>query len=375
MDHILIYFPYALQENPKSGSGVRPKKIVEAFRAYGKENNLEAVVISGNSDERKKRTQDYIQSGLVKNASFCYMENSTSPFWLTDKKPKNLGVDTGFWNYLKRHNVPISCFYRDVYWKFDDMYAPPKGINALRPIMKWIYNQELKAYAKVVDHLYLPSLEMNEYVAWKGSFGELPPGMEKLPQEEVSEAPAIPKGVFVGGITDQIGIMTMLEGFDLINKETEVHLELVCRKEEYQRYPAMHAYENRPWLTVSHKSGAELKGVYKNASVALIPRERNAYHDFAVPVKMFEYLAYGLPIVATNCKAHARIIETEGYGVITEVSPEGFARGIQEAIDPSVYPNIKANVVDKAYERNSWRSRVEKVVKDMEAIQKGSGQK
>jgi glycosyltransferase involved in cell wall biosynthesis len=369
MKHILVYFPYKLQQNPKSGSGVRPKRIVEAFREYGEKHDVEIVVISGESAERKTLTQEYMEKDRAKDALLCYMENSTMPFWLTDGDhiPRNLGVDTRFWNYLKKRGVPIGLFYRDVYWKFDDMYVPPKNLTWLTPVMRWVYRKELETYAKVVDRLYLPSLEMNDYVGWRGTVDELPPGMENV--HEKQEIPSQkPKAVFVGGITDQTGIMMMLEAFQSINQDEEViQLELVCRENEYRRYPEMKKFEPFSWLKVSHKSGDELKEVYQDAWIALIPRERNAYHDFAVPVKLFEYLSYGLPIVATDCKAQARILSENGFGIITKAEVKDFASGVLAAIKPEQYEQMRNNIQTNAFDRHSWYARVEKVVRDLTA--------
>ncbi|MBS4195806.1 glycosyltransferase [Lederbergia citri] len=366
MKHIIVYFPYALQENPKSGSGVRPKRIVEAFKKYGEKQSVAIYVISGNSNERKELIRKYKEEYKVEDALFCYMENSTMPFWLTDNDhlPRRLFMDIRFWKFLKRAKIPIGLFYRDVYWQFDDMYSPPWNLSLLTPVMRFIYRKELKVYGDTVDCLFLPSLEMNEFVGWKGKADELPPGMDRM---ETDHQPSTipPKAIYVGAISDQIGIKLMLEAFSTINKERTINLELVCRKEEYARFTDIKQYEGLDWLTISHKSGNELKDVYESAAIALIPRERNTYHDFSVPVKMFEYLSYGLPIVATDCKAHARLIKKDGLGIITEANAESFAKGIIDALEIDTYKKLKQNINDKALERHSWISRVEKVAEQL----------
>lgn len=374
MKHIIVYFPYALQKNPKSGSGVRPKRIVESFRKYGEEHNIEIIVISGNTSDRHHLIQEYKKSEKVHEALFCYMENSTVPYWLTDQDhiPRKPFMDMQFWKYLKKANIPIGLFYRDVYWQFDDMFAPPKNIKQLTPIMRAIFRKELKAYEKIVDILYLPSLEMNDFVGWTGELDELPPGMEQLDiNKGIPSSP--PKAVFVGGVSDQKGVLLMLEAFENINKDKTVLLELVCRKEEYERYPAMHKYEGSEWLTISHKSGKELYEVYQTAAIALIPRERNTYHDFSVPVKMFEYFSHGLPIVATNCKAHARIIANDDLGIITEEETTSFASGVLAALETETYKRLKSNVETYAYNQHSWYARVEKVAAKL-ARKQGGGE-
>lgn len=376
MKHILVYFPYELQKNPKSGSGVRPKRIVEAFKQYCEEENHELVVISGTTSERQAAIEHYNARNDYHNALFCYMENSTMPYWFTDpdRKPKNVKLDSGFWNTLKQHNIPISLFYRDVYWKFDDMYVPPKGIKFLRYLMRQVYKQELKTYQKYVDLLYLPSLEMNKYVGWQGEVSELPPGMEKVEKRNniplKLEKPY--QAVFVGGISDQVGMLMLLEAFKVLNEnEHIINLELVCRENEYTKYEEMHKYEQYNWLKVSHLSGDQLIEVYDRSHLALIPREKNEYHDFAVPVKLFEYLSHHLPVAATDCDAQARLLKEEGFGAVSKVDPVEYGKAILDLLQPDTYNQTKQNIELKAWENHSWYARVRKVANDMLRIKEG----
>lgn len=375
MKHIIVYFPYELQKNPKSGSGVRPKRIVEAFKRYCTENELEMVLIAGTTSEREEKIEQYIKQDRFSDALFCYMENSTMPYWFTDpdRKPKKLKMDSDFWKLLKKNHIPISLFYRDVYWKFDDMYVPPKGIKFLRYLMRKVYEKELKTYEKSVDLLYLPSLEMNKYVGWKGKISELPPGMEDVEAGKKDLKLEKPfQAVFVGGISDQIGILIMLESFKQINEqETVVKLELVCRENEYNKYKEMKAYEKYSWLHIRHISGDELIPIYDQTHIALIPREKNAYHDFAVPVKLFEYLSYHLPVVATDCDAQARILTEQGFGTVSNVDASNFAQAVLKLLQPDQYTKVKQTIEQNAKNNHSWYARVCQVAKDMEEVRVG----
>lgn len=289
------------------------------------------------------------------------------PYWLTDKDhvPRAIGMDFGFWKKLKDNGIPIGCFYRDVYWQFNDMYVPPFGKKFLTPVMQGIYRKELKAYHKAVDILYLPSLEMNRFVKWTKKFDELPPGMEKTDEPE-KPSNSIPTAVYVGGITDQIGILTMLEAFDEINGAgTNVQLDFICREGEFKKDEKIQKYQDKAWINIMHLSGDELKEVYRKADIALIPREKNTYHDFAMPVKLFEYLSYHLPIVATNCDAQARLLEDNNFGIVSKVDKQDFKDAVQKALNPDVHASMTESIRQHAFTENSWDARVEKVAKDL----------
>ncbi|MBW8350285.1 glycosyltransferase [Bacillus sp. IITD106] len=367
MNNIIVYFPYKLSNNPKSGSGVRPIKMIEAFRAFGTNNGIEIIVISGESGLRKKKIKQFMNSGKVKNTLFCYMENSTTPYWLTNDNhiPKNPFIDYKFWKYLKRNNVSIGLFYRDIYWKFKEFYVL-KGIKKLvTPLMKKLYYQELSTYQKVVDILYLPSLEMNEFVEWPGKISGLPPGIDRMKIAETQNNHADLNLVYVGAINDEYGMNVLLQALDKVNQTKKVQLFLVCRENEYEQNEMLQKYSDKPWFIVQHLSGAELEKLYENVNVGVIPRKKSIYHDFSMPVKLFEYLSFGLPLLVTNCDAQAMFVSENEYGIVTEDNVDEFSRGILTLTNMNTYKRYQDNILNTAYNKQSWYARVEKLYNDL----------
>jgi len=151
LNKVLVYFPYPLRE-ANSGSAVRPLKMLQAFREYTNKNGLELIEIHGDSKERKKRVKEFKSKVNPNDVLFCYMENSTLPFWLTDKDhfPRTPLLEISFFRYLKQYSIPLGLFYRDIYWKFDD-YAL-KGYK--RRIMRIIYRAEHSIYKKYVSQFF-----------------------------------------------------------------------------------------------------------------------------------------------------------------------------------------------------------------------------
>lgn len=366
MKNIIVYFPYKLSDNPKTGSSVRPHKMVEAFKLLGNNYGVEIIVISGESKQRKREIKEFINSEKIKKTLFCYMENSTMPYWLTDEDhiPRHPFSDIRFWKYLKKNNVPIGLFYRDIYWKFKELYTLEGAKKLLTPVMRAIYQKELRQFHKIVDVLYLPSLEMNEYVGWDGNIEELPPGIDVMRQLNPADYSDSLNLIYVGAINDLHGMKVLLEAMERVYKEIKAHLFLVCRENEYRQNNLLQQHGGKPWLTIKHLSGKPLEELYEKVDVGLIPRKTNVYHNFSVPVKLFEYLSYGLPLVVTNCKAQERIISEGQYGMITSDNPTDYAEGILALSQKKVYANYKNNILSNAFDQHSWYARVEKVYTD-----------
>jgi glycosyltransferase involved in cell wall biosynthesis len=60
----------------------------------------------------------------------------------------------------------------------------------------------------------------------------------------------------------------------------------------------------------------------------VIPRPITEYTSFVLPIKLWDYLSYGKPIVATEVTETARLLKAAGAGILTPDTPEGLAEGI-----------------------------------------------
>jgi glycosyltransferase involved in cell wall biosynthesis len=297
------------------------------------------------------------------------MENQTIPLWLTDSKhiPRNPWIDRSVFRYLQKRNVPIGIFYRDVYWKFDDLY-PLKGWK--KRIMKWIYQKEERFYEKYASALFLPSMEMAPYVDIKIPKYALPPGgKEFLPQQNKSHSGL--KGLYVGGIAHaDYGLNLLLDSFELVkNAGIDYHLTICCREREFQSIKEKDQKRIKELgVEIVHLAGDDLKKLYQEMDFALIPRYRSTYNDFSVPVKLVEYLSYQLPVVATNCQAQASFVRSGPYGVICEDHAESMAEGIIHMKQEKVFyrQEIEASFLQK----HSWLSRAKHVAEILEGIQR-----
>ncbi len=367
MKKIIVYFPFPLRE-PRSGSSVRPIKVLEAFREFGEEQGIQIIAINGESKIRKKQLRRLYENTNPKEILFCYMENSTLPIWLTDydHKPRSPFLEWAFFRYLRQNSIPLGLFYRDIYWKFNDEYNI-KGLK--RAIMKFIYACELRLYKRYVTQFFLPSKQMNQYTKFDPKrVHALPPGgMNCLPlaNKDNHEEGRKLNVIYVGGISPRYGLDILLEAFKLLNKKNDVaRLMMVCREDEYYKYyTKIRPYEKFSWLEVYHAYGEKLLSIYEQADIAIIPRHKTLYNDFAVPVKLFEYLSFGLPVVVTDCAAQAEIVENDKLGVVTRDDSVSISQGIAFFLDFETRMQYENNVQDALINHHLWIHRVKKVYK------------
>ena len=360
MKNIIIYYPFTIASNPKSGSAIRPVEMLKAFKVYAKKHGLEVIVISGTSKERRMQWSKVMEERKYEQTLFCYSENQTIPLWLTDPGhiPKDWKIDKDFFQTLKKHHVPVGVFYRDVYWKFDELYSL-KGLKKF--IMQTIYKMEEKFYGKYVHTIFLPSDAMGRYVNINSTKMALPPGGRFAEISTTSNDIQQPfKGIYVGGINnDDYGLPTLVEAYELLNKDHVLgELVIVCRQDEYTQLSNIDKEKlNKPYISLKHVSGAELQQVYEEVDFAFIPRKRSVYNDFAVPIKLVEYLTAGLPIIATDCSAQEDFIKSGPFGVITGDDAESLVQGMH-SIQPH-FAEFKNNIQQSFLQKHAWNERAE----------------
>jgi glycosyltransferase involved in cell wall biosynthesis len=71
----------------------------------------------------------------------------------------------------------------------------------------------------------------------------------------------------------------------------------------------------------------------QSVRICTIPHPRKIYYDFALPIKLFDYMAAQRPILATSNTEQARLLERTGAGLVVEPSPAAFAKGAAVLLD------------------------------------------
>ncbi len=110
------------------------------------------------------------------------------------------------------------------------------------------------------------------------------------------------------------------------------------------------------------RSYEQLPDVLRAVDAGLIPYARNALTESVFPMKVYEYLAAGLPVVATPLPALAGLAE-----VATATDAEGLARLLEEAIAGD--SPARRTERSRAAAAHSWEQRLEEIAAAIEALE------
>jgi len=340
MKNMIMFVTYDFSDL-SSGSKIRPQKMYEAFNNLG----YNVFLIAGNKSQKKEGLEQLKKENTIFN--FCYVEPSSYPM-----QPL---IDYEIIRYIKNCDIPIGIFYRDAYWKFYKTFVY-RGYKNFE--LKIRYHLDLLFFKKNSDIMFFPSDEMSKYFKFKQPKISLPPAVDKkLISWSIQQNYKIPTAIYVGGISKRYGTELLLKSFARFNQNSiKVKLLFVCREEEYKNnLDLFDKYKDSTWLEVKHAVGKQLKKLYTKANFGVIPLLKDLYNDFAVPVKLFEYLSYGLPILTTNCSVLMDYVNENKLGLVKEDNTDSFSEGIQEMAQ--CYNSFENNIYTFITKKGTWEHR------------------
>ena len=306
--------------------------------------------IQNKRKERWKNTWQFFKKIRGNEYDLCYVESPSGPIF-------NFCDHLILFYISKVKKIPVGFFYRDAYWKFGELGNISK-IKKL--VINLMHRFDWIVFKITCDKMYFPSQTMSDLFKFKNKEA-FPPGSTVL-CNDLKEFKEFNNCIYVGGVSERYGTEILLNAFDLINNKynRKINLTLICRQE----IDIIKKYKNSNWLDVKIGiSGDEmLKPFYEKADLAIIPFKRDVYMDFAIPIKLFEYLANQMPIVATDCIELSKFIKDNNIGIVTEDNGESLAQGIVKFYDLKLeekkflYKNL-----NKAIKMNTWEERAKKV--------------
>jgi glycosyltransferase involved in cell wall biosynthesis len=137
---------------------------------------------------------------------------------------------------------------------------------------------------------------------------------------------------YVGGITTERGILQMVEAMALMPESITGTLELVGNEVPWFAGPEK-LYSHPGWARVHHHGILEQPKVFSllhnvRAGLAVLHPTPN-FRD-SIPVKFFEYMGAGIPIIASDFPAWRRILEDSGCALFVDpMNPQAIASAIE----------------------------------------------
>lgn len=269
--------------------------------------------------------------------------------------------DYVFLNALKKKNMPIFPYIRDLYWQYE---------GTLKPEKKWFkYSQmEYDWYLKNATALLFPSKLMADTVNFLEKY-VLPPAGDASRCLK-SEIPDTKNITFISAISPMMGIDILMEAMEIVVTEhPDAHCTIVGRGDN----EIIEKWKNKNYVTfATDKTYNDIPHILANTYAGVIPHPIMPYHDFGMPVKLFDFMSSGRPIVATKCSERTKFINDNDIGIITDDNPESLAEGILKLLDNrALAVRYGKNALLSVTNNHSWDHRAKELIRIMETFNRG----
>ena len=333
--HVVLIGHYAtdgLDRAPK----VRIHQMAAAFQRIGSVTTLACY-----RAERRDRLRPLLNRVDWSQVDGVYVESASSTA---------IPADIAFLRGVRRRGVPVGIFVRDAYQFFPELY-PPKGLKGR--VLSGLYRLTLSAYARYATMLFVPSDGLSAAIRQPRA-QTLPPGVEWRPRPaSVGVRPNQVIYVGAGGAHD--GVDRLVAAMTAVHdRRPDARLVLVMRPNEALglSFP--------PFVTRISASGQDLSSWLWSSQLAAIPRVNTAYHQLAMPVKLFDYLGHGLPVLTTGPSEAASLVKAASVGWVTDDRVDAMAQGLLRALDEPIGGRMSS--LSAFARENTWDARARTVL-------------
>jgi hypothetical protein len=302
-------------------------------------------LVSGYRGPRRAALVRYAFGGRLRGLDGIYVESST---FLPAE------TDLAFLGLARALGIPVLTYIRDAYQLFDDYYradTPRRWISARA------FLPAVRALGAVSTQLAFPSAGLARAVVG-GDANLLPPGSPD--PVDVARRPDARRLLFVGDARlPAQGADRLVEAVVRARAQgVNVELTVVCRPG--QEPPPPHP----EWLGVVRAEGGAIVQLLPDVLATVIPRPRSPYNDLALPIKLFDYLAYGRPLLVTRCEEQAQVVAESESGIVVDddVASMADAIGRLASAPPSELNRWSTNA-HAAARSASWSVRATEIVR------------
>lgn len=192
----------------------------------------------------------------------------------------------------------------------------------------------------------------------------------KISKEELKNRFSIPQYkkvvLYTGNFYDWKGTDTLIEAAKLLQDKDIVVVfvggkdaEVATKREEMKNRGISNI------LFLGHKNRKEIPYILKSADVLVLPNSPISEESikYTSPVKLGEYMASGVPIVASDLPSIRAIVSEKAAMFFKSDDAESLRNGILKLIEDEAFAsNLSVNAL-KEVEKYTWKTRAQKILK------------
>jgi len=171
--------------------------------------------------------------------------------------------------------------------------------------------------------------------------------------------------IYVGGLTEERGISEIVQAMEYVNASKDVKLVLYGKfvpepyENEVRRLRGFERVEYRGWVEPD-----VLWLRMASADIGIVCLRPVGQHTKGLPTKLFEYMAAGLPVIASNFPLWQEIVEGNNCGLTVDpLNPQEIARAVVYLIEhPGEARKMGQNGRKAVLEKYNWENESRKLI-------------
>lgn len=167
---------------------------------------------------------------------------------------------------------------------------------------------------------------------------------------------------YVGGIVKERGIVELINCLEKTN--VKLHLAGVFKTKEFEDYcKSLSGWKNVEFYGFVGRD--KVKEIFEKSSIGMVTLHPRANFLDSLPVKMFEYMGAGLPVIASNFPLWTNIIESEvKCGIcVNPQEVEEITIGIDKILsDKNLFDTLRKNGAKAVDSKYNWMIEEEKLL-------------
>jgi glycosyltransferase involved in cell wall biosynthesis len=171
--------------------------------------------------------------------------------------------------------------------------------------------------------------------------------------------------IYIGGLSKTRGITKLIQSLEYFNSKQSINL-ILCGKFNPCNYEleikSMEKFKNVEYLGLV--SPDKLPELISKANIGMVCLYPIPNYLTALPTKLFEYMAAGLPVIASNFFLWKKIVEDNKCGICVDpLDPKTIAKAIKYLIDyPDEAKRMGENGRKAVLEKYNWEYESKKLV-------------